>query len=55
MTVVPLPERRERLVERGDGVHAATVIAIAQEQGFRRFENGFAFGWVFRPAGAVGR
>ncbi|MCY1382518.1 hypothetical protein D9M69_705450 [compost metagenome] len=37
-----------------DGVHAGTGITHAQEQGFRRLENGLALGQVLGTAGAGG-
>ena len=39
---------------RGNCIHAATVITITEEQGLRRFQNGFALGQVFGAAGAAG-
>ena len=39
---------------RGNRIHTATVITIAEEEGLRRFQNGFALGQVFRATGAAG-
>ena len=39
---------------RGDGFHAAAVVAVAEEQALGRLENGFPFGRVLGPAGTDG-